>query len=142
MRNKDQDRSRRKIVRIALLFVTVLPVMLGSLQVLHYCFWLFDWNYESTDIFYLMKFSTTALAFALVISLYERFCIFHRITILSTLYANSSYYFMDLFPSICFYNITNICAIACILLGIAGCIYHFSLQITDFIRYVRIQSAK
>lgn len=88
------------------------------------------------------EFSPTLLIFSLIISIYERFCIFHRITILSTLYANSSYIFSDLFPSIYFYNITNFIAVACILLGILGCIYHFSLQITDFIRYVRIQSAK
>lgn len=134
--------KRAAIVRIALICIAVLPIILGSLQVLHFCFWLFDWDYSATNIFYLMKFSATALLFSFIISIYERFCIFHRITILSTLYANSSYIFMDLFPTICSYNITNLCAIAGILLGIAGCFYHFSLQITDFIRYVRIQSAK
>lgn len=138
----NQDKNRTAIVRIALVFVAILPVVLGILQTLHFCYWLFDWGYESTHIFSFFKFPAAALLFSLIISIYERFCIFHRITILSTLCANSSYIFGDLFPSIYFYNITNICAIAGILLGIAGCIYHFSLQITDFIRYVRIQSAK
>lgn len=112
------------------------------MQILHYCFWIFEWNYDSTDVFYLTKFSVTALLFAFVISLYERFCVFHRLTILATLYVNCSYYLIDIYPSIFLYNITNLVAALCILSGIIGCIYHFSLQITDFIRYVRIQSAK
>lgn len=141
MSNKNTHK-RAAVVRTALIFIAILPVILGSLQILHFCYWLFDWDYSATNIFHLMKFSAAALIFSLLISIYERFCIFHRITILSTLYANSSYIFSDLFPSIYFYNITNFIAVACILLGILGCIYHFSLQITDFIRYVRIQSAK
>lgn len=142
MRDKDQNRKRREIVRVALAFTAILPVILGALQILHYCFWIFEWNYDSTDVFYLTKFSVTALVFAFIISLYERFCVFHRLTVLATLYVNCSYYLIDLFPSILLYNVTNLIAVLCILAGIIGCIYHFSLQITDFIRYVRIQSAK
>lgn len=140
MRNQNKDRAT--ITKIALSTVAVLPIVMGSLQIIHYHYWLLDLDYDAIKIFYLMRFSAGSLLFSLIISIYERFCVFHRITILSTLYANSSCYFMDLYPSIYFYNITNLCAIACILAGIVGCIYHFSLQITDFIRYVRIKSAQ
>lgn len=139
---QNQNKNRATVVRAALACIATLPIFLGTIQILHFCFWLFDWDYNIISLFRVTEFSPTLLLFSLIISIYERFCIFHRITILSTLYANSSYIFGDLFPSIYFYNITNICAIAGIILGIAGCIYHFSLQITDFIRYVRIQSAK
>lgn len=97
---RDQNKNRKQIVRTALIMIAVLPIFLGTVQALHFCYWLFDLDYGQAFIFRATEFSFPFLTFALVISLYERFCISHRITILSTLYANSSYYFMDLFPSI------------------------------------------
>lgn len=84
----------------------------------------------------------TLLLFILVISVYEKFCIFHRITLIATIYSTSSCFLLDLFPSVLLYNITNILAVLCIIAGIFGCAHHFFLQITDFIRYVRIKSAQ
>lgn len=84
---RDEDYNRKQIVRIALVVVAILPILQGFLQILHYCFWLFDWDYNSVAIFGPMKFSSASLLFTFIISIYERFCVYHRITILATLYA-------------------------------------------------------
>lgn len=136
------DYSRKATVIIALSLIAVLPVFVGIVQCCHYLYWLNGLDYESTWVFYILRFTAVPLMFSFIISIYERFCIYHRITIIATFYATSSCFFLDLYPSILFYNATNLCAVLCIIAGILGCSYHFLLQINDFRRYVRIKSAQ
>lgn len=86
--------------------------------------------------------SISFLIFAFVISLLEKFCFYHRLTICATLYANCSCFFMECYPSMLFYNITNLIAVMFIIAGIIGCIIHFTYQIYDFKRYIRVRKSQ
>lgn len=128
---------RRKIAFIYLPVFAMIPLVIGAYQIAHFLNWLLDleWNFDWAINFIQLSHFTLALCF--IISLYEHFCIYYRIVILSVLYASLSCYFYDSFPSILTYNITNILAILLIFVGIIGCLIHFGIQIKDFVRYVR-----
>ena len=128
---------RRKIAFIYLPIVAIIPLVIGIYQISHFLNWLLDleWNFDWAINFIELSHFTLALCF--IISLYEHFCIYYRLVILSVFYASLSCHFLDYFPSILTYNITNILAILCIFVGIIGCLIHFSIQIKDFVRYVR-----
>lgn len=128
---------RRKVAFIYLPVIAVLPLLLGMYQITHFLNWLLDLEIDFTCMGNISGFNYFALFLCFIISLYEHFCIYYRIVILSVLYASVSCYFVDWFPSIYFYNITNIIAILIIFVGIIGCLIHFGIQIKDFIRYVR-----
>lgn len=130
--------NRSKLAFIYLPVIALFPLIIGCYQILHFTNWIFDLGIEFYGlILTLTYYAPYTLLFLFVISLYERFCIYYRIVILSTLFVMLSCYFYDSFPSILTYNITNILAILLIFVGIIGCLIHFSIQIKDFVRYVR-----
>ena len=127
---------RRKLAFVYLPVIAILPLLLGIYQISHFLNWLLDWDIDFTWAANISGFNYLALFLCFIISLYEHFCIYYRLVILSVLYASLSCYFYDSFSSIAFYNITNILAILLIFVGIIGCLIHFSIQIKDFVRYV------
>lgn len=129
--------NRRKIAYIYLPIFAVIPVLIGSYQVLHFTNWLLEMGWDFSWAINFIQLSHFSLLLCFIISLYEHFCIYYRLVIAATLYASLSCHFADWFPSIYFYNITNIIAILIIFVGIIGCLIHFGIQIKDFIRYVR-----
>lgn len=128
---------RRKVAFIYLPLVAAFPVLLGCYQVIHFIDWLFELELNFDFILAITPYAPFLLVLSFIISLYEKFCIYHRLCIGAILYASLSYKFYTAFPSIYFYNITNIIAILIIFVGIIGCLIHFGIQIKDFIRYVR-----
>lgn len=134
--------ERRRIVTVGLCLIAVLPIVVGSIQILHYIYWLFGLSYETVALFVVADNTMPFLAFAFFISLLEKFCFYHRLVICATLYTNSSYLMLGLFPSILLYNITNMLSATLIVVGIIGCMTHFIYQIYDFKRYIRIRREK
>ena len=128
---------RRKVAFIYLPILAVFPVFLGTYQITHFLNWLLDLEIDFTWILRFAIYTPFILTLCFIISLYEHFCIYYRLVILSVLYASLSCYFYDSFPSITIYNISNIIAILLIFAGIIGCVIHFGIQIKDFVRYVR-----
>ena len=129
--------NRRKLAFIYLPIIAIIPILLGVYQTTHFLDWLLELGLDLVWMAYFCHFSYFILVLCFIISLYEHFCIYYRLVILSVLYASLSCHFLDYFPSILTYNITNILAILCIFVGIIGCLIHFSIQIKDFVRYVR-----
>ena len=130
--------NRSKLAFIYLPVIALFPLIIGCYQILHFINWLLDLGIEFYGlILTLVYYAPYTLLFLFVISLYERFCIYYRIVILSKLFVMLSCHFYDSFPSIAFYNISNIIAILLIFVGIIGCVIHFGIQIKDFVRYVR-----
>lgn len=134
--------GRKTIIYIGLSLIAVLPMILGSLQMIHYICWLLDIDYGNIGMFTLINNSIPFLVFAFVISLLEKFCFYHRLTICATLYANCSCFFLEHYPSILFYNITNLIAVTLIIAGMIGCMIHFSYQLYDFKRYIGIRKSQ
>lgn len=129
--------NRKSISQIYLALVAITPVLIGVYQIIHFLNWLLDLEINMLDISLSLNIGWFGLTLCYLISLYERFCIYHRIVILACFYTSFSYYIQGIFPTITLYNITNIIAVACIIIGLIGCIIHFGYQIGDFIRYVR-----
>ena len=130
--------TRKKILAYLYLpVVAVFPVLMGAYQISHFLNWLLDWNMDFSWMLSICPYSLFFLCLFFIISLYEHFCIYHRLVILSVVYCNLSCYFADVYPSILFYNITNILAVLLITAGIVGCAVHFGCQIKDFVRYVK-----
>lgn len=128
---------KRKLAFIYLPVIAILPLLLGTYQITHFLNWLLDLEIDFTWMGNISGFNYLALSLCFIISLYEHFCIYYRLVILSVFYASLSCYFYDSFPSILAYNITNILAILLIFASIIGCVIHFGIQIKDFVRYVR-----
>lgn len=128
---------RKRIAFIYLPVIALIPIVVGVYQTMHFLNWLLDleWNFDWAINFVRLSHFTLALCF--IISLYEHFCLYYRMVISGALYCALSYHLSDYFPSILSYNITNILAIFLIFAGIIGCLIHFSIQIKDFVRYVR-----
>ena len=129
--------KRSVLAFIYLPLIAVIPILLGVYQIIHFLNWLLELEIDLKWMANFCLFSYFTLVLCFIISLYEHFCIYYRIVILSVLYASLSCYFYDSFPSILTYNITNILAILLIFVGIIGCLIHFGIQIKDFVRYVR-----
>ena len=128
---------RKKVAFIYLPIVAAFPMALGIYQIIHFVYWLLDLEINFDFILHITPYAPFLLVLTFIISLYEKFCIYHRLCIGAVLYASLSYKFAGSFPSIAFYNITNILAILLIFAGIIGCVIHFGIQIKDFVRYVR-----
>ena len=128
---------RKKIAYIYLPVLAIFPIFIGVYQIVHFADWLLGLELDFTWMLRITMYAPFMLSLCFIISLYEHFCIYYRLVILSVLYASLSCYFYDSFPSIAFYNITNILAIFLIFVGIIGCLIHFGIQIKDFVRYVR-----
>ena len=129
--------NRKRISQIYLSLVAITPVLIGVYQIIHFLNWLLDLEINMLDISLSLNIGWFGLTLCYLISLYERFCIYHRVVILACFYTSFSYYIQGIFPTITLYNITNMIAVACIAIGLIGCIIHFGYQIGDFIRYVR-----
>jgi hypothetical protein len=130
--------NRSKLAFIYLPIIALFPLVIGCYQILHFTNWILDLGIEFYGfILTLTYYAPYTLLFLFVISLYERFYVYYRIVILSTLFVMLSCHFSDSFSSISIYNISNIIAILLIFAGIIGCVIHFSIQIKDFVRYVR-----
>lgn len=127
---------------IGLSFISVIPIIVGTLQAIDFSAWLFDKDMIDFGMKQMIDNSISFLIFAFVISLLEKFCFYHRLTICATLYANCSCFFMECHPSMLFYNITNLIAVMFIIAGIIGCIIHFTYQIYDFKRYIRVRKSQ
>lgn len=121
--------------RVALILLAILPIFISVTQLTHFYCWLFEYDSPLG----LFKFSEAALILCFFVSILERFCAWYRLTILGTLYLNASCFFLDYFPSVLSYNITNFVAVAVTIAGIIGCLIHFGYQINDFIRYVKLK---
>lgn len=128
---------RKKIAFVYLPLLAIFPVVMGSYQILHFFNWLLDLGLSFDLMFFLGSYTPFLLILCFIISLYERFCIYYRMVIIGILYAVLSCHYLDYYPSIYFYNITNIASVLLIFVGIIGCLIHFTYQIKDFIRYVR-----
>lgn len=128
---------RKKVAYVYLPIVAMFPVLLGIYQVIHFFDWLLDLNIDFSLFFALTVYAPFLLILSFIISLYEKFCIYHRMCIISVLYTSNSYLLLDIFPNIFVYNIVNIIVIFITFVGIMGCLIHFHYQIKDFIRYVR-----
>lgn len=128
---------RKKIAFVYLPLLAIFPVVMGSYQILHFFNWLCDLGLSFDLMFFLGSYTPFLLILCFIISLYERFCIYYRMVIIGILYAVLSCHYLDYYPSIYFYNITNIASVLLIFVGIIGCLIHFTYQIKDFIRYVR-----
>ena len=129
--------TRKKIAYLYLPIIAIIPVLFGIYQVIHFLDWLLDWNIDFTFMVALSHISTFLLILCLIISFYEHFCVYYRMVILAVLYCHLSCRFVTVYPSILFYNVTNILAVLLITFGIIGCAVHFGYQIKDFIRYVK-----
>lgn len=129
--------NRKRISQIYLSLVAIMPMVIGIYQVIHFIYWLFGIEKDFTALSAFIEIGYFGLVICFLISLYEKFCIYHRIVICGCFYASASYYIQGIFPTITLYNITNIIAVVCIVIGLIGCIIHFGYQIGDFIRYVR-----
>ena len=129
--------NRKRISQIYLSLVAIMPMVIGIYQVTHFIYWLFGIEKDFTAPSSIIEIGYFGLVICFLISLYEKFCIYRRIVICGCFYASASYYIQGIFPTITLYNITNMIAVACIAIGLIGCIIHFGYQIGDFIRYVR-----
>lgn len=129
--------NKQRVSQLYLPLVAVMPLVFGVYQIIHFCYWLFGIGETLVILSSIMDIGWFGLILCFLISLYERFCIYHRIVIVACFYTSFSCYIQHWFPSISLYNITNIIAIAFIIFGIIGCVIHFGYQIKDFIRYVR-----
>ena len=129
--------NRKYLSCVYLSLVAIMPLVFGIYQTIHFVYWLFGIDAYFVIFSSIFDSGWYSLLLCFLISLYERFCIYHRIVIVACFYTSFSCYILDWFPSIEFYNITNIIAIFFLVFGIIGCIIHFGYQIKDFIRYVR-----
>lgn len=129
--------SRKKIAIIYLPIIAAFPILAGLYQIVHFLDWLLELEIDFGGIVFIARFTPYLLVLFFIISLYERFCIYYRMVIIGILYAVLSCHYLDYYPSIYFYNITNIASVLLIFVGIIGCLIHFTYQIKDFIRYVR-----
>lgn len=129
--------SRKKIAIIYLPIIAAFPILAGLYQIVHFFDWLLELGIDFGGIVFLARLTPYLLVLFFIISLYERFCIYYRMVIIGILYVILSCHYLDYYPSIYFYNITNIASVFLTFVGIIGCLIHFTYQIKDFIRYVR-----
>lgn len=130
--------KRSKAITILYLsLIAVIPLIVGTYQVLHYLDWLFNLGINGFLAHTMIYASDYALLVCLVISFYERFCNFYRATVISVLVSQVLPFYYSYFPSIFSYNATEFVAIAVTAFSVIGCMIHFSIQINDFFRYAR-----
>lgn len=131
----------KNLTRIWLVFVAAYPVIAGIVNVLDFGSWLFDWDIDMSFRLTLGGFSPMFLLVAFIVSIRERFCVYHRLCIASVFLLNINHLwalYMSPEPA----NIITMGIVLAALVGIFGSAVHFSIQINDFVRYARIQSAK
>ena len=129
------------LTRIWLIFVAVYPILAACIQIVDFFLWLYDAECNFTFFAKIGSYSPFFLAISFIVSIREKFCVFHRLCILSVLLVNINHLWAILIPPVIANYITTVMLLAA-LTGIVGAIIHFAIQIKDFIEYVRIQSKK
>ena len=129
------------LTRIWLIFVAVYPILAACIQIVDFFLWLYDAECNFTFFAKLGSYYPFFLALSFIVSIREKFCVFHRLCILSVFLVNINHLWAILIPPVIANYITTVMLLAA-LTGIVGAIIHFAIQIKDFIEYVRIQSKK
>ena len=129
------------LTRIWLIFVAVYPILAACIQIVDFFLWLYDAECNFTFFAKIGSYSPFFLAISFIVSIRERFCVFHRLCIVSVFLVNINHLWAILIPPVIANYITTVMLLAA-LTGIVGAIIHFAIQIKDFIEYVRIQSKK
>lgn len=129
------------LTRIWLIFVAVYPILAACIQIVDFFLWLYDAECNFTFFAKIGSYSPFFLAISFIVSICEKFCVFHRLCILSVFLVNINHLWAILIPPVIANCITTVMLLAA-LTGIVGAIIHFAIQIKDFIEYVRIQSKK
>lgn len=129
------------LTRIWLIFVAVYPILAACIQIVDFFLWLYDAECNFTFFAKIGSYSPFFLAISFIVSIREKFCVFHRLCILSVFLVNINHLWAILIPPVIANYITTVMLLAA-LTGIVGAIIHFAIQIKDFIEYVRIQSKK
>ena len=114
---------------------------MAILEITDFSLWLLDYEYNIASRAILGSYSPFFLVISFIVSIRERFCIFHRLCILSVFLVNINHLWATLIPPVIANCITTAMLLAA-LTGIIGASIHFAIQIKDFIKYVRIQSKK
>lgn len=129
------------LTRIWLIFVAIYPILAACIQIVDFFLWLYDAECNFTFFAKIGSYSPFFLAISFIVSIREKFCVFHRLCILSVFLVNINHLWAILIPPVIANYITTVMLLAA-LTGIVGAIIHFAIQIKDFIEYVRIQSKK
>lgn len=129
------------LTRIWLICVALYPILAACIQVADFSLWLYDAECDFMLFAKLGSYSPLFLAISFIVSIRERFCVFHRLCILSVFLININHLWAMSIPPVIANYITTAILLAA-LTGIIGAIIHFAIQIKDFIKYVRIQSKK
>ena len=129
------------LTRIWLIFVAVYPILAACIQIVDFFLWLYDAECNFTFFAKIGSYSPFFLAISFIVSIREKFCVFHRLCILSVFLVNINHLWAILIPPVIANYITTVMLLAA-LTGIVGAIIHFAIQIKDFIEYVRIQAKK
>lgn len=129
------------LTRIWLIFVAVYPILAACIQIVDFFLWLYDAECDFTFFAKIGSYSPFFLAISFIVSIREKFCVFHRLCILSVFLVNINHLWTILIPPVIANYITTVMLLAA-LTGIVGAIIHFAIQIKDFIEHVRIQSKK
>lgn len=129
------------LTRIWIIFVAVYPILAACIQIVDFFLWLYDAECNFTFFAKIGSYSPFFLAISFIVSIREKFCVFHRLCILSVFLVNINHLWAISIPPVIANYITTVMLLAA-LTGIVGAIIHFAIQIKDFIEYVRIQSKK
>lgn len=129
------------LARIWPICVAVYPILAACIQIIDFSLWLYDAECDFIFFAKIGPYSPLFLAISFIVSIRERFCVFHRLCILSVFLVNINHLWAMSIPPVIANYITTALLLAA-LTGIIGAIIHFIMQIKDFIKYVRIQSKK
>ena len=129
------------LTRIWLICVAAYPIVMAILEITDFSLWLLDYEYNIASRAILGSYSPLFLAISFIVSIRERFCVFHRLCVLSVFLVNINHLWATSIPPVIANCITTVMLLAA-LTGIVGAIIHFAIQIKDFIKYVRIKSKK
>ena len=129
------------LTRIWLICVAVYPILAACIQIVDFSLWLYDAECGFTFFAKIGSYSPFFLAISFIVSIRERFCVFHRLCVLSVFLVNINHLWATLIPPL-IANCITIAMLLAALTGIIGAFIHFAIQIKDFIKYVRIKSKK
>ena len=127
--------------RIWLICVAAYPIVMAILEITDFSLWMLDYEYNIASRAILGSYSPLFLAISFIVSIRERFCVFHRLCVLSVFLVNINHLWATLIPPL-IANCITIAMLLAALTGIIGAFIHFAIQIKDFIKYVRIKSKK
>lgn len=126
------------IIWIAMYMIASYPLIIGVLQLIDYYMVMTS---DSDGMFYylmMLGYSTPAILLAcLVLSYWQKFCVYHKIVIISILFIQILSMYDNPFLFTLDRNIINLSVMLVLLYSVPMCIIHFYIQIKQFIRYVR-----